>query len=570
MTGARAAASTTLLALLAPLARAQEGAAAPSAFVERPDCGLDFRHVRYTTPTKKYLCETAGSGVGLLDYDGDGDLDVYCVQGCPLPGYPGSDPTLPDMLYRNEGGLRFTPVALEWQENGSARKLGLGDLRYGMGVSCPDVDNDGRPDLFVTNVGRDALYRNDGDGTFTDVTESSGIVDDFWSTAAGWADLDGDGDLDLYLANYALIDFEKYRVCGSPPEKVAYCHPDMLKSAPDRLFRNDGGFRFTEVTKEAGIAEVMQGGKGLAVLPFDVNGDGRLDLFVANDADPNYLWVNLGGMKFEDQAGWLGVAVSGKGASQSCMGSDVGDVDGDLDLDLFSANFGKEPSVLYVRGAGEFFEDRSYPSGIGEPSYLLTGFGSRFLDYDKDGDVDLIVVNGHIVDNAAELDPSQSFEQLPHFYENRGGGLFDQVGPRLSPFFTKRNLGRGLATGDLDDDGDLDVVVLENDHPVVVLENRVANGNHWVGFSLTGTASPRSAIGATVVLDCAGRKQIQIITGSASYLSWNDLRVFFGVGAVDPAQFRAAATIRWPSGRVQEVKDLALDRYHAISEPSSQ
>ena len=553
-------------------------------FVERPDCGIDFVHRRYQTAGKKYLPETAGAGVALFDYDRDGDLDIYCVQSCPLPGYAGEEPARPDMLYRNEGNLRFVPVPAEWDEPveaepgdpplppGSAprtrqRRLGLGDLNYGMGVTCPDVDGDGWPDLFVTNVGRDVLYRNNRDGTFTDVTAESGIADDHWSTAAGWADLDGDGDLDLYLANYAQIDFEHYRICGNPPKVVSYCHPDTLKSAPDRLYRNEGGFRFTEVTLEAGIVEPPQGGKGLAVIPFDHDGDGRLDLYVANDADPNFLWINRGGLRFEEQAGWVGVATSGRGASQSCMGSDVADVDGDLDFDLFSTNFGKEPNVLYVRDAEGLYEDRSYASGLGSPSYLFTGFGARFLDFDRDGDLDLIVVNGHIVDDAAQIDPTQTFEQLPHFYENRGDGTFVEIGATLSPFFRRPDVARGLATGDLDDDGDIDVVILENDHPLVVLENRDPNPNHWIGFALRGTKSPPDAIGATVLVECAGRRQIQCVTGSASYLSWNDLRLHFGVGPADPAATRAAATIRWPSGLVQTLKDLPLDRYHAIVEP---
>ncbi|HET6162233.1 MAG TPA: FG-GAP-like repeat-containing protein, partial [Planctomycetota bacterium] len=284
-------------------------------------------------------------------------------------------------------------------------------------------------------------------------------------------------------------------------------------------------------------------------------------------ADENYLWMNRGDLHFEEQAGWLGVAVSGRGSSQSCMGTDLADIDGDLDLDLFAANFGKEASILYVRGADGFYEDRTWPSGLGAPSYLFTGFGARFFDVDKDGDFDLMVVNGHIVDDIKDADPSQTFEQVPHLYQNRGNGTFDEVGATISPFFRKQNLGRGLATGDLDDDGDLDVVVLENDHPLVLLENRCANGNHWIGFALQGTKSSRDAIGATVTIECAGKKQIEPVIGSCSYLSWSDLRVFFGVGAVDPAKVTASATVRWPSGAVQQLSGLALDRYHAVVEP---
>jgi hypothetical protein len=561
-------------------------------FVERPDCGITFVHHRYTTPATKYLPEITGSGVGLLDYDHDGDLDVYCVQGCPLPGYPGPEAPAPDQLFRNDGHFHFTLVpdvvdALVLDEKGAPKlgadgkplttkkPLGLGDLRYGMAVTGPDVDDDGWADVFLTNVGHDVLYRNNRDGTFSDVTAESGIADEPWSSAACWADFDGDGDLDLYLANYAKLDLEHYKVCG-PKGKVGYCHPDTLgpgKDAPDKLYRNDGKFHFTDVTRAAGVIEKFKGGKGLAAVPLDADGDGRIDVYVANDADPNFVWVNrcAGGgapMKFEEQANELFLAVSGKGRSQSCMGTDVADVDGDLDFDVFSTNLGKEASILYVRGKDGLFEDRTYESGLGEPSYLSTGFGAKFFDYDRDADLDLLVVNGHVVDDVHDSDPSQTFEQVPHFYVNRGDGHFDQVGPKMGPFFTKPNLGRGLAIGDLDDDGDVDAVVLENDHPLVVLENTVANANHWIGFALTGTKSPRQPIGATVLLECAGKKQVQMITGSTSYMSWQDLRLFFGVGPQDPSKVTAKATIRWPSGRDQTLENLALDRCHAVVEPS--
>ncbi|MSR45989.1 MAG: CRTAC1 family protein [Planctomycetes bacterium] len=561
----------------AALADAQSAVAVPAdepVFIERRDCGVDFVHRRFMTEGKKYLCETAGAGVALFDYDGDGLLDLYCVQSCPLPGWTGAAAAPPDQLFRNLGGFRFEAVtatvarevtAADGTRTTLVRPRGLGDQRYGMGVTCPDIDNDGDPDLYVTNVGRDVLYRNEGDGTFTDVTESAGLVDESWSAAAGWADLDGDGDLDLYLANYAQIDFAKYKPCTTK-NIVNYCHPDTLKSAPDRLFRNDGGFKFTEITKEAGIVEPDEGGKGLAVIPFDQDDDGRLDLYIANDADPNYLWMNRGGMKFEEEAGVWCVDVSGRGASQSCMGSDLADIDGDLDFDLFSANFGKEASILYVRGKDGYYDDRTYPSGLGGPSYLFTGFGARFFDYDRDADQDLMVVNGHIVDNAELFDPTQTFKQVPHLYANRGDGRFDQIGPRLSPFFSTQNVGRGLATGDLDNDGDLDVVVLENDAPLAVLENVGKFPGRWIGFALVGTKSPRDAIGAIVTIECAGKSQAIPLVGSSSYLSWGDLRLYFGLGTVAP-DATVNASIRWPSGTRQSLPALPSNRYHRIEEP---
>ena len=566
------------------------------AFLVRDDSGIDFVHRRFMTPGRKYLNEVMGSGVGLLDYDGDGRLDVYCVQCCPLPGYPGKTPAPPDALYRNEGRgadgrVRFVRVAdavAVKKADGTVSKkpLGLGDREYGMSVTCPDVNNDGFPDLFVTNVcqgvryrdkgngvmvavsngGRDTLYRNNGDGTFTDVTDKSGIVDVDWSGPAGWADLDGDGDLDLYLGNYAVLDFDHYTPCATK-ELVSYCHPDTLKSAPDRLYRNDGDFKFVEVTKDAGIVEAGRGGKALAVLPFDWDDDGKLDLYVANDADPNYLWHNVGGpagMKFEEVAASAGIAVDGKGRAQSCMGSDFADVNGDLRLDLLSANFGREGSVLYVRGDGDSYDDRSFPSGIGDATLLSTGFGARFIDFDRDGDMDLVQVNGHVLDNIHDIDAGQTFEQAPLFLENRGDGTFVSAGERLSPYFQQKSLGRGLAAGDLDDDGDLDLVVLENDGPVRVLENVLATQNHWIAFKLIGTRSPRDAIGARVVVACGDKKQVQQVIGSSSYFSWQDLRLFFGVGARTDA---ASAEIRWPSGQVQKLEKLALDSCHTVTEP---
>ncbi len=587
-------------------ARARQGAPAPapapaatsasSAFLLRDDCGIDFVHRRFMTPGKKYLNEVMGSGAGLLDYDGDGRLDVYCVQCCPLPGYPGKVDPPPDLLYHNDGKgpdgrVRFSrvpDVVTVKNKDGTTtkKKLGLGDLNYGMAVTCPDVDNDGDPDLFITNVctgpryrdkgngvmqfvsngGRDTLYRNDGDGTFTDVTDKSGIADDYWSGPAGWADLDGDGDLDLYLGNYAVLDFEHYQPCATKSE-VSYCHPDTLKSAPDRLFRNDGGFKFVEVTKEAGIVEAGRGGKALAVLPFDWDDDGKLDLYVANDADPNYLWHNLTGpdgkLRFEEVAGNAGVAVDGRGRPQSCMGSDFADVNGDLRLDLLSANFGREGSVLYVRGDDGTYDDRSVASGIYDATLLSTGFGARFFDFDRDADMDLIQVNGHVLDNVHDIDEAQTFEQMPLLLENQGAGKFVAASERLGPWSRQKALGRGLALGDLDDDGDQDVVVLENDGPLRVLENVLETKNHWIGFKLVGTRSPRDAIGARVLLTCGDKKQVQQVIGSSSYFSWQDLRLYFGVGArTGPA----TAEIRWPSGKVQTVEKLALDAYHTVVE----
>jgi hypothetical protein len=519
--------------------------------VQRTDCGVDFRHRRFSNPNKKYLPETAGSGVALLDYDGDGDLDLYFVQGAPLPGSKNTDLSV-NRLYRNDGDFQFVD---------RTDPAGVGDAGYGMGATCPDLDGDGYPELYVTNLRGNKLYHNRGDGTFEDVTQASGLGVTEWSTAAGWADYDKDGDLDLYLANYAICDLENYQVCRQR-KLLSYCHPDTFKAAPDQLFRNEGGLRFVDVTKAAGIVDTV--GKGLAVLPFDHDDDGWLDWFIANDSNENFLWRNRGDGTFEDIAPFTGTAVSGKGASQACMGTDIGDVDGDLDFDIFAANFGKEANVLYRRVEEDFYEDHIYSTGLGEASYFMTGFGSEFFDYDLDADLDLMVVNGHIIDVVEQLDPSQTFEQPAHFFENRGDGVFQEIGPQLGAYFREPHLGRGLAVGDLDNDGDLDVVVNNNNQKPGLLENTQASNHHWIGLRLIGRSSGRDAIGAHVTLTCADKTQVEAVRGSSSYLSWNDLRLHFGVGS---RQQPCDAKIRWPGGQVQELNALALDQYHEIQEP---
>ncbi len=532
-------------------------------FVWRRDVGLDFRHHRFTTPEKKYLPETAGSGVALFDYDVDGDLDVYLVQCRPLPGYPEQVEPPTNRLFRNDGGLQFTDVTDE---------AGVGDAGYGMGATCPDIDNDGLPDLFVTNLRENVLYRNLGNGKFEDVfarlaaegAPPSPLQDPEWSTAAGWADFDADGDLDLYLANYALCDFENYNVCSgfANGEKfLDYCHPDTLKPSEDRLFRNDGDFQFTDMTESAGIVDPV--GKGLAVVPFDHDDNGRIDLFIANDSNENYLWINHGDWKFTNEADLFGVSVSSKGSTQACMGTDIADFDGDLDFDIFAANFGKEPNVLYQRQGPDFYDDVANQRGLGEASYLFTGFGADFFDFDRDADLDLMVLNGHILEMAALRDPSQTFEQVAHFYENLGDGRFQEIGSSLGSYFRHRHVGRGLAVGDLDNDGDLDAIASNNDQPAALLENRPRADHRWIGLQLIGTESPRDAIGARVTLTCGDKVQVEEVRGSTSYLSWLDLRLFFGLGDRNGA---CSAEIRWPSGAVQTLSGLESGKYHVVTE----
>jgi hypothetical protein len=524
---------------------------ATGVFTLQKGTGIDFVHDRFMTPGKKFLPEVLGAGLGVLDFDGDGNLDLYLVQGAALPGHP-QPVTKKNRLYRNEGDFRFTDVT---------DAAGVGDPGYGMGVTCPDFDNDGAPDLYVTNVGANVLYRNRGDGTFEDLSAGSPLASTEWSTAAGWADHDRDGDLDLYLAQYAVVDFDDYTVCRQN-RQVSYCHPDTLVASADQLFRNDGDGQFTDITDAAQIRDDF--GKGLAVVPFDHDGDGWIDWFVANDSNENFCWLNRGDGSYEEMADLLGLAVSGKGMSQACMGTAIGDVDGDLDFDLFAANFGKETNVLYLRVEEDFYEDRIYPSGTADTSYLFTGFGSELFDFDHDTDLDLVVVNGHILDIIEEIDSSQSFEQIPHFFVNRGDGTFEEKGPEMGPFFHEPQLGRGLAVADLDNDGDLDFVVNHNSGPPAILENRWESDHHWLGLELVGTRSPKQAIGARVTVSCGDRTQVEEIRATSSYLSWRDLRLNFGLGECPGP---CDVEIRWPSGTVQK-RQVAADRYHRVAEDS--
>ena len=540
-----------------------------SAFVQRSaGSGVTFVH-DHGGCGRKAFPEIVVGGVSLFDCDGDGDLDLFCGQAAALPGRTVAEP-LKDALYRNDGNFRFTDVTVA---------SGASDAGYTLSASCPDVDGDGDLDLFLCNYGRDTLLVNDGTGRFTDVTAAAGLSDDDWTAAAAFIDLDRDGDLDAYLGTYVVYDAATARPCGAAigaPDHD-YCHPDNYAGAPDRVFRNDGGrdgaIRFVEVTGAA--LSVPGTGKALGLVPFDVEGDGDVDLYVANDHVPNFLWRNDtphgGPIRLVEVGSETGIAQDGEGKNESCMGSDAADVDGDGDFDVFSANMAMETNTLWVNDDG-FFTDDTHLAGLGRESFLWVGFGAKFLDWNLDGEIDLVIANGHVLDRIESLDPHQSFAQQAQLYRGRGRGKFALVSAEGGPYFAEKHVGRGLAAGDLDGDGDSDLVVAHWQERPELLENatnRDGRGKPWIGLELAAAGANSRAIGARVECTAAGRRQVEEVRGIASFAAWNDTRLLFALAppveaADSPPATAADVKVRWPDGTTSEHRGLAAGRYHRL------
>ncbi len=515
--------------------------------------GIHFRHVSGATG-RKYMPETLGSGVCVFDADGDGLQDIYFVQSGRLPGFSADRPP-ESALYRNLGGGRFQDIT-------ASAGVG-GPDRYAFGCSAGDVDGDGDRDLYVTAHGPNVLYRNNGNGTFTDVTAAVGVGCPLWSASAGFADADGDGDLDLYVANYVDFDLADNLYCGeNRPGWRTVCHPRNFAALPDTFYRNRGDGSFEDATAAAGMTE--SSGKGLGVVWGDVDGDGDEDLYVANDDTPNFLWRNRGDGTFEEIGMQAGVALSEDGVPQAGMGTDMADFDNDGKLDLFVTNLSEETNDLYRNLGDGQFAGQTYTSGLGAPSLLDLGFGTFFFDPDADGDLDVFVANGHIIDNIALYNDTITFEQPLKIYVNTGDGRFRTLPPADGGGpFAGRYVARGAVPFDADDDGDLDVLVTQNDRPAILLRNRGTGGRHWVGLTLDGAAPNRDAIGAVVTLESGGVRQMRVARTAFSYLSQGDRRISFGLGdrtVVD------SLVVRWPGRRGfrEEFSVPAIDRYLAV------
>jgi hypothetical protein len=491
------------------------------------------------------LVESMGSGVGLIDHDGDGWLDVLVAQGCPIPVDPRQKQHTA-RLYRNRRDGTFADVT---------EKAGVGFNGYGQGVAVGDYDGDGRPDLYVSALGSGALYRNRGDGTFEDATARAGLAGGGWATSCGFADLDGDGDLDLYVCHYLAdtVDAEGNSTvrCNATPGRVGYCPPDAFQAEPDVLFRNNGDGTFTDVSQESGIASAA--GKGLGLAIADLDDDGRLDVFVANDQTPNFLFRNLGGLRFEEVAVRYGLAYSESGQLRSGMGVAAGDYDGDGRLDLLVTNFYEEGDTLYRNvGTGDF-QVTTAVARLMAPSRGTLGFGTGFLDADNDGRLDLFVANGHLNDVRPLGMP---YRMSPHLFRNDGRGGFADVSATAGDYFRGAWLGRGAALGDLDNDGDTDAVVTHLGRPPAVLINESSPRGHFLGLVLKPKRGAGPCVGARVSAEAGGRRLVRDLAGGTSYLSAADSRILIGLSEASRVD---RLEVRWPSGARQEWRAVAGD-----------
>jgi len=543
--GAAVRVALALLAAVAPAGRSAAGADGGCPVVFRDDAraaGIDFRHDRGATPAHR-LPETMGSGLAWLDFDGDGLMDLFVVQSVQSKESGG------DRLYRNNGDGKFTDVTA---------RAGFHLHSYGMGAAAADYDNDGRVDLYVTGVGGNVLYRNNGDGTFTDVTAKSGVVGSGWSTSAAWADFDGDGLLDLFVARYVDTTREPEFFCGdSATGRRDYCDPKLYPGTHEILFHNNGDGTFTDATETSGIGDAV--GKALGVVAADVDGDGRPDLYVANDTVMNFLFHNLGGGRFEDVSLISGAGVNAMGRPSGGMGVNAGDLTGSGRMDLIVANFETELNGFYRNVGSLVFEDAAALSGFGNSSFNFSGFGLDLLDADGDGHLDAFVANGHVLDRP-HLSAATRAER-PFLLWNDGHGRFRERG--CGAPFRKDVVGRGSAVADYDNDGRPDIAVSVSGGSIELLRNSGTTGS-WIGVVLRGTKSNREGIGARLELETDAGTQVREVRASGSYLSTSDPRVLFGLG---PAVSARRLTIRWPSGRVQMVESLPLRRYTVVTEP---
>ncbi len=533
-------------------------------FVERAgEVGLDFTH-RNGMSGALYFVEIFGAGAALFDYDGDGDLDAYLVQGGPLgpDRAPAGEPSpsgplqLSDRLYRNElserGELFFTDVTAA---------SGIRATAYGMGVAAGDHDRDGRVDLFVTAFGSSTLWRNNGDGTFGDVTRRSGAGDDRWSTSAAFLDYDRDGWLDLFVTRYVHFAFAGHRPCATSTGTPEYCGPERYTPLPDRLLRNRGDGTFEDRTVEAGLARHY--GPGLGVIAADLDGDGWVDLYVANDGTANQLWINRGDGTFEERAVLAGCAYDGDGKPEAGMGVDAGDYDGDGDDDLFLTHLDDETHTLYANDGRASFVDRTVEAGLAAPSRGFTGFGTAFLDYDNDGRLDLFVANGAVkrLEALARSGDPFPLRQRNQLFRNEGGGRFSDRSAEAGAAFALSEVSRGAAFGDVDNDGDTDVLVTNNNGPARLLINRVGAGRSWIGLRLADPAGRLDEVGAVVELILEdGSVLRRIARTAASYLSSSDPRVLCGLGDGRARELR----VRWPDGSRESWPPPPTGRYTTV------
>ena len=510
------------------------------------ELGIEFRHVNGESG-KKYFIEPIGSGIALFDYDNDADLDLYFVNGANLPGVTSSIPPT-NRFYRNDDGT-FTDITDE---------ASVGDTGYGLGCCVGDYNNDGFTDLYVTNYGANVLYRNNGDGTFTDVADTAGVDDDQFGSGCAFVDVDADGYLDLYVVNYVQFDPDTNPECtrqGIP----TYCTPEALPGAADVLYRNNGDGTFMDVSEKSGVGAID--GKGLGVVCGDIDNDGDVDIFVANDTTPNLFYRNeRNGVEMTEDALFAGVALSEEGRAYSGMGANLGDFDNDGYLDIVITNFQDQTNSLYHNAQSGFFTEMSFAKGIGERSLPYLAWGVDFIDVNNDGWLDLFIANGHLDDNIAEIDPIGTYAQPNQLFLNDRGIRFSE---NPDAAVAQQKVSRGTAFGDIDNDGDIDIVVSNLKDTPTVLRNDGDNASQWLVVKLIGTHCNRDAIGTRVTIVSGGLTQMREVKSGSGYFSQNDLRLHFGLGA---AMSVDTLTVRWLCGSIQTLQNVETNQVLVISE----
>jgi hypothetical protein len=540
-------------ALLAPAILAvqqKNGPAQPVQFVNvATKIGVPYKHENGASP-EKYMPETMASGAIIFDYNNDGWPDLLFINGGSFVDRRAAAAAR-HRLYRNTGDGKFTEVT---------ESSGIAVSGFGMGACAADYDNDGWTDLYITAVGPDKLYHNTGKDSFTDVSAPAGLGEELWSTSCAFADIDNDGDVDLYVARYVDFSVENNKYCTLFEAVRAYCHPHVYNSLPDILYRNNGDGTFTDITKEAGVNKA---GNGLGVVFGDYDDDGWVDIYVANDTTPNFLYHNKGKGIFEEVALWAGVSVGAAGKPLAGMGTDMGDINGDGLLDIFVTNLDGQTHSLYKNLGKGLFSDVTFLSGVGEATLPYVGFGTAFLDYDNDGDLDLAIANGDVIDNVKRLRDSTSYEQLNLLLRNDGTGKFTSVGPASGPGFALKKASRALATGDLDNDGDLDIVIANVGTTADVLQNDGGNRSNSILVRTIGSTSNRDGIGARLKLSVGGKVLRRDVKAGSSYLAQNDSRVHFGLGEAQRAE---RLEIRWPSGRVELIENVQANQILTVKE----
>jgi enediyne biosynthesis protein E4 len=537
---------------------------APVVFIDVTQrSGLGKFHHRSGTPEKKTIIEAPGSGVALLDYDNDGWLDIYLLNGSTFRALKGEEPAPRAMLLHNNHDGTFTDVT---------DKAGVANERWGFGVAVADFDNDGWPDIYVSNFGKNRLYHNNHDGTFTDVAEKAGVALGGWSTGPAWGDYDRDGLLDLFVPGYVKFDPDHPPMAGVrpiPPESCqfrgvdVFCGPIGLVGEHDHLFHNNGDGTFTDVSVKAGVSDPY-GAFGFQGVFVDLDDDGWPDLLVANDSVPNFLYHNRHDGTFEDESLLSGFAVTEEGRSQASMGIAVGDYDRDGKVDLYTTSFSDDYNCLYHGLGGGNFADVTFAAGLGKATIPFLSWGAGFLDFDNDGLLDIFVANGHVYPAVDHLDWGTSYAQRPQLFRNLDGEKFQEVPPAIGSGLADVVRARGAAFGDLFNDGRIDVVLNNMDSTPTLLRNVVKNGNHWIAFRLIGGArGPRDAVGAKIFLTAGGARQRADVIAGSSYGSSSDLRPHFGLGSATKID---EVKIQWPDGATEIVAPPALDRIYTVTE----